>query len=564
MYILGINPTTEGTGGHDPSAVLFKDGQLRFGAEEERYVRDKHAVNTFPSESIKACLIHENIELSDLNKVVIPWRPREGQKNNIYNIIRQRSNRTLAEKAYHSLDSVMTYAVAPGKVKLNLSRIGTPVPPIEFKNHHLCHAASAFEPSGFDNALVLTADGQGEKYSTVLWEATTDGLERIRAYKDPNSLGKFYSAVTAFLGYQPNNGEGKIMGLAPYGKYNPDIADELLAEIETGVEYDVKKIARGGAEHLEQTFGRSRASNPGEFCDWEEDLAFVTQSILEGIVTDIIKEYCRQTGLENVCLAGGVALNCKMNKKVMELDCVEDIFIQPVSHDAGTALGAGLASDDVNDISAMKDVYWGPEYSTEEICNYLDKCKLTYSVPDDLERFVAKRLAEGDLIGWLQGRLEMGPRALGNRSILADPRTTDSRDRVNEFVKHRESWRPFAPSMLEEAVDKYLVDGESAPYMIKTFDIVQDLKTDISAVLHPADDTTRPQTVREDQNKKYYTLIEEFENITGVPVILNTSFNDRGEPIVRTPSEAVKDFFSMGLDILVLEDVVVKKQNNVT
>ncbi len=561
-YVLGINPTTEGTGEHDPSAVLFIDGQPVYGAEEERFSREKHAFNTFPKNAIEACLDFKQLHISDIDKVIIPWQPRKGQKNNVYNIVRNRLNTPLRAKCYHLLESVLTFAVAPGKIELELSRIGTPVPPIEFENHHLCHAASAFFPSGFENALILTADGQGNRYSTVVWKGTPGGIEKIQSYNETNSLGKFYSAITVFLGYRANNGEGKVMGLAPYGSPNEGIEETLRGQIDTGANYDVTEIAGGGVENLEGLFDRERVTNPGEFSDWEKDLAFVAQSILEEIVSNIVSKYCKDLDTCNVCLAGGVALNCKMNKRIIELDAVDNAFIQPIAHDAGTALGAGLLQNRVSNVSKMENVYLGSEYTTEEIIDSIEEFKLDYSLHDDLERVVAEQLADGALVGWYQGRLEMGPRALGNRSILADPRTEESRDRVNEFVKHRESWRPFAPSLLEGAIEEYLISGEPAPFMIKTFDVPQDVKDDISAVLHPADDTTRPQTVREDQNKRYYDLIKAFEAITGVPVVLNTSFNDRGEPIVRTPTEAIKDFFAMGLDILVIEDVLLKKEEN--
>jgi carbamoyltransferase len=366
------------------------------------------------------------------------------------------------------------------------------------------------------------------------------------------------------LGYYPNNGEGKVMGLAPYGERNHEIETALQGVIDTGVNYDVTEITTGGFEYgverLEDIFGRSRNTTRGEFDQWEKDLAFTTQYLLEETVTEITDKYLKKFGLNNVGLAGGVALNCKMNRRVMELDAVDQIFIQPVANDAGSAVGAGMLECGPTSISEMNETYFGPEFSAESIRQTLEKNKINYEEPDDLEQVIAEDIADGELVGWFQGQLEMGPRALGNRSILADPRTEESRDRVNRYVKHREEWRPFAPSMLEEVVGEYLQDHEPSPYMIKTFNTKPEKRDEISAVIHLGDDTTRPQTVREDQNPRYYRLINEFGDITGVPVVLNTSFNDHGEPIVNRPSEAIKDFFGMGLDVLVLNDFVVRKK----
>lgn len=556
--VLTVNPTTDAIGTHDPSAAIFRAGDLVFGVEEERFTRRKHAFNTFPSQAIQACLDHCGIELSDVDKILIGWEPRAAAKYNCRKAIDQPNIR---QKVYQLIQNIKDYTVAVPNLERKFGEIGEPVPPIETRPHHRCHAASAFFPSGLEQALVLTLDGRGEKESTVVWYGDDDGLERLRTYPYPNSLGGFYSSITAYLGFRPNNGEGKVMGLAPYGTRNQEVEAQLRTLIDTGVEYDVSGLNHHVGQsvgRLESVLGKPRKETPTEFTDWEKDVAHVAQKLLEDTVVDIVETYCQKEGLHTVCLAGGVALNCKVNKRVMELPVVDDLFVQPVAHDAGVAVGAGMLETQ-DQTETMQTVYWGPKYTTDDIIDRLDECKLGYIEPDDLERHVAERLADGELVGWFQGRLEMGPRALGNRSILADSRTVESRDRVNEFVKHREEWRPFAPTLLEEAVDEYLINGEPAPYMIKTFDVKNEKQAEIPAVLHPADDTTRPQTVREDQNPRYYNLLKEFEAITGVPVILNTSFNDHGEPIVNRPVEAIKDFFGMGLDILVLEDIVVDK-----
>lgn len=570
-YVLSFKPAIPGFGNHDPSAAIFEDGDLVFGVEEERFTRQKHATDTFPRNAIRACLDHCDIELSDVSKVVLPYQPKLGSK-----LFSAQARSALGgndpvpirlQEFERSIENFVARRFFPGtvvgRVEDRLADIGTPVPPIETREHHRCHAASAFYPTDQTESVVVTIDGRGDHDATAVWHGTQDGLERVRTWRLPNSLGHFYASVTEYLGYRAFNGEGKVMGLAPYGSHNEDIDRALRDHITTGVDYDVTAFTEygidEGVEKLEAVFDRPRRRERGEFTDWEQDLAFTVQALLEEIVVDIVEAYVEEIGSSSVSLAGGVALNCKMNKRVQESPLVDDLFIQPVAHDAGLALGGGWLEVEPSTVEPMETVYWGPSFDRDAIESTLETAKLDFTRPDDLERTVAERLADGALVGWFQGNLEMGPRALGHRSILADPRTAESRDRVNRYVKHREEWRPFAPSMLESAVDDYLVDGTPSPYMIKTFDVLEDRQDDIPAVLHPADGSTRPHTVTESQDERYHRLISEFEDITGVPVVLNTSFNDHGEPIVTKPSEAIKDFFGMGLDVLVLGDVIVEK-----
>lgn len=553
---------------HDPSAAIFEDGELVFAVEEERLVREKHAPERFPRQAVEACLNHCGIELDDLDRIVLPHCPSLEANLLPYQVQRSVTEPNSIGQKLSEFEDVLERQLAIRLLnttklwaKKHLEPIGKPLPQIETYSHHRCHAASAFFPSSFEEALVLTIDGRGEYDSTVVWKAHETDLERIRTYEFPNSLGIFYAVITEYLGYHAFNGEGKVMGLAPYGSGNQTIASTLKSKIDMGSNYDVTSITahgiNAGVHRLEDLFGRPQNDTPGQFTDWQKDLAYVSQQILEEIILAVVEQYCEQLGTDKVCLAGGVAMNCKMNKQIMELSNISDFFVQPVANDAGLALGAGMS--DRRYRSEMDTVYFGPEYSNSEIRETLEMNKLEYSNPTDLTRHVADQIADGKLIGWFQGQLEMGPRALGNRSILADPREEASRDRVNNYVKHREAWRPFAPSILEERADEYLVNAEPAPFMIKTFDVKSSKRNEIEAVIHPEDDTTRPQTVRKDQNPRYYQLLRAFEDITGVPVLLNTSFNDHGEPIVNRPNEAIKDFFSMGLDTLVLGDYVVEK-----
>ena len=569
-YLLAFKPATGLYGQHDPSAVLFEDGELVFGVEEERFSREKHAPSTFPGQAIEACLEYRDLELSDVDRVVLPYDPPLQSRIVAYDLRDALGADGVFGKLNHLEQTVrrqLTAQLFPEtRVRSELAKIGTPLPPIERRSHHACHAASAFHPSGFERAVVVTADAKGEYDSTVVWRGTPDGLERVRTYEHPNSLGLFYAIVTEYLGYRMFNGEGKVMGLAAYGDRDPDIEAALRDVIETGIDYDVTRLTRRwGTEHgitvLEELFDRPGRDEPGEFTEWEKNFAHTAQVLLEETVLSIIERYAEQFGFEDVALAGGVALNCTLNASIRASPAVDRVFIQPVAHDAGLAVGAGYLDQPPDAVDPMESVYWGPEYTTDSIVSELEKNKIGHERPDDLTNYVAGRIAEGALVGWFQGRLEMGPRALGNRSILADPRTEESRDRINAFVKHREGWRPFAPSMLEEAAAEYLCDYVSDPYMITTFSVREERADEIAAVLHPANGTTRPQTVRRDQNPRYYRLLTAFAEETGVPVLLNTSFNDNGEPIVRTPTEAIKDFFGMGLDLLVLDDVIVEKKH---
>lgn len=568
MFTLSFKPAVGSYGDHDPSAALFEDSSLIYGVEEERFTRVKHANSTFPRRAIQSCLEYRNLELSDVDRILLPYDPPLQTKIAGHKLSRAASRGSVAERLYMLNETIKDLLIARFYSTIEIERalvdaFGEPIPPIETREHHACHAASAFHPSGFDEALVLTIDGRGEYDSTVVWNGTPNGVVRHRTYEYPNSLGHFFGAITEYLGYRAFNGEGKVMGLAPYGSENEEIESTLRDAVDLSGNYDVTAITSdnitGGVDRLESLFDRPRKTSPADFSDWEKDLAFTAQKLLEEVVVELVDVYCDTLDKSRVALAGGVALNCKINKRVMEMDRVEDLFIQPVAHDAGLAVGAGFLDYRPSAVPDMTNAYWGPAYSTKEIEHVLRTNKVEYDIPEKLEETVAGHLADGQLVGWFQGRMEMGPRALGNRSILADPRTVESRDRVNEFVKHRENWRPFAPSMLESAVDTYLHNGEPSPYMIKTFDVVPDRREELEAVIHPGDGTTRPQTVNKDQNPRYFRLIKAFESQTGVPVVLNTSFNDHAEPIVMTPTEAIKDFFAMGLDLLAIGDVVVEK-----
>jgi carbamoyltransferase len=572
-YIISYKANRE-TGGHDCSAAIFRDGELTFAAEVERYSRIKHD-NALPIEPIKDCLDHENISIDHIDALAIPDSPRRRIKSLkqdaryfIPKIITSDSRESNLDdlsfvgKAYRIHNRLLMRAeqiMSRRFIQSAITGVFDSCPDIKFVSHHKAHAASAFYPARFDNGLILTIDGQGEDDSTVVWHAQQDRLSRIRTYKDNNSLGKFYSAVTEFLGFRRNNGEGKIMGLAPYGQETDYISQKLSRHITPGTDYDVSNIQY--SEDIDEILDWEASVGTNTFTQREKDLALFAQQFLERTVKDLIKSYIDETGMSNVGLAGGVFLNCKLNKEIVELPSVNNYFIQPVAHDGGLSLGAGwdIASVHPEKVSNMRHVYLGPEYQNKEIKTILRESKIDFHEPSNLIDYVVSSLVSGKLIGWFQGRMELGPRALGNRSILADPRDTESRDKINKYVKHRENWRPFAPSMTKEAADTYLKGNRHSPFMIDTFETISNGRDEIEAVLHPGDNTTRPQIISQDQNPRYYDLIRSFGDRTDVPVLLNTSFNDHGEPIVRTPVEAIRSFYSMGLDILVINNYVIEK-----
>ena len=566
---------------HDPSAVLSKNGKIIAGVEEERLIRIKHAVDVFPIQSIKFCLDYAGIKISDVDKIVIPDDPDLFRKDaySFWNLKRL-SYKLYLKNRYKeecgTLNPISHYVSNKKKSRQKImlylkSYFGEQkYPEIEFIGHHLCHAASSFYPSGFENATIISIDGVGDFDSTVIWSWDGDDFNREFSCKLDNSLGYFYGAFTVFLGYKFCNGESKIMGLAPYGEKNQDIFDVFDEIIKTSSKgYDVSEISipmifgtTVAVKRIEDLFGIKRRLPNEEFTKEHRDLAFAVQFYLEKIALNLVKLAVELCGNNNICLSGGVALNCKMNKKIMELPEVDKLFIQPVAHDAGLALGAVLEASkkigyDIN--FKMTHNYFGPNYDSVMIKNFLEERKISFSKIKNL-KFIAQALSKGKFIGWFQGRMEMGPRTLGNRSILMDPRRNDLKDSLNELVKHREKWRPYAPSILEDFADEIIENYDFAPFMIKTFDVNKKYRNDIEAVLHPIDKTTRPHVVYRDTNPRYYDFIREFWKITGIPMVLNTSFNDHGEPIVCNPQDALKMFYGAGLDILVLEDYMILKE----
>jgi carbamoyltransferase len=434
---------------------------------------------------------------------------------------------------------------------------------MRFVAHHLAHAISAYSYSGFEDAAVVVMDGRGAFEATSIWHGRDGRLEHVLTIPFPDSVGYFYSEFTEYLGFQRNSDEWKVMGLAPYGKPGVDLSAFIEAN---GAPYKVharKLVANGAAPFSEMVklLGPSRLAE-SEIDERHKDVAYAVQDACENAMMSVVKMAVEKTKCRNVCLAGGVALNSKANGKILASGMVEKVFVQPAASDDGVALGAALTPyldrGGRLPMRAMRHAYLGPEFDDEAIESALRTYKLKYMRLGDVAATAAELLSLGKILGWFQGRMEFGPRALGSRSILADPRDPEMNAKVNNAVKFREWWRPFAPSINKEAAGEYLESAGDSPFMILTAQVRPEKRAVIPSVTH-VDGSARPQTVEKEINPLYWKLIDEFGKRTGVPVIMNTSFNLRGEAIVHTPTDAVRTFFSSGMDALVIGSFLVEK-----
>jgi carbamoyltransferase len=556
MYVLGINCYL-----HDSSAALIKDGRLIFATEEERLSRVKKDAR-FPQRSIQAALDHAGIGFDDLDAVAFGWN--RGGVTPLHTL-RCTLTGALPFSGRHVAGALVTAAreVYNGNGQRILERtFGTPKRTFHI-DHHESHAWSAYALSGFDESLVLVMDGRGATQATTLYHARGSQLRPIKTIHYPNSLGAFYEGFTDLLGFERGNDEWKVMGLAAYGEPTQDLSDALHVGA-NGYQLNVPLVCGtwfNDLSRMTRRFGPRRDPEK-RITDEDRDLAASVQRMLEQAVFSLVAEGVRLTGSRNLCLAGGVAMNSKANGRILANGLVDDIFVQPAATDDGAAIGAAFGAHHAMGLPVpryrLTDAYLGPEHGDEEIEAVLGTYKLNGAYVPNVEQVAASLLADGYILGWFQGRMEFGPRALGNRSILADPRRAEMKDRVNECVKFREGWRPFAPSCLAESAGEYFEGCSDAPYMILTFDVRPEKRGVIPAVTH-IDNTARVQTVTREANPRYWRLISEFAALTGVPVIMNTSFNLRGEPIVCTPKDAIRTFYSSGLDFLVLGNFVVAK-----
>jgi carbamoyltransferase len=536
MYVIGISSGIK-HGHHDGAAVLLRDGELVAAAEEERFTLAKHARGELPRGAIDFCLKQAGITIRDVEFICSPLRT--------YTNYSQRLTDYFKFQFGHS-------------------------PKIELYDHHTCHAASSYYGSGFREATVLCFDFSGDSSSGVVMHARGNDLRVLTRFSRPNSLGLYYGMLTQYLGYQMTNDEYKVMGLSSYG--SPRYLEKFATILRpNGINYELDSVLdkrlrdreiytsdfstrqeRIFTEKLEDLLGPRRLR--GQPLDQRfTDIAASGQKQLEIVTTHVTREAIKASGCPDVCLAGGVSLNCKMNMEIAAEPSVRKLYVPPVPHDAGVALGAAMlkCAETGHSIAPLTHAYWGPEYSNDAIRSTLDKIGARYELVDDPVMRCVGDLTEEKTIGWFQGRMEYGPRALGNRSIIADPRSADMKDRINVSIKYREEFRPFCPSVLFDRQDEYFEDAFDAPFMVVTFPVKESARRKIPAVVH-VDNTARIQSVHEDTNPLYSRLIGEFAKATSVPMLINTSLNVNEQPTVNSPLEALHTYFCSGLDVLYL------------
>lgn len=558
MITLGLNYSQM----HDSSACLVRDGELLFAVAEERISRRKHDAG-FPALAIRACLDFAKIRADQVDEVCVGWQaPGTTYRHDLKLYLTNRwpisylnvlnSTRQFASM-WHQNGGANPFARQFGPIKTRY----------RFVDHHFAHAISAYSFSGFDDAAIVVMDGRGAWEATTIWHGSKGRIYPVLTINWPDSLGLFYATFTYFLGFVPNADEWKVMGLAPYGKPGVDLSMFL----------DVK------ANPYKANWELLHATSNNPFSDWpkslgsprepesditelHKDVAYAVQDLCEFAMLNVVRLALEKTNSRNLCLAGGVALNSKANGKIAASSIVQNIFIQPAASDDGVALGAALApfldGGQRLPLQLMRHVYLGPSFDDSSIAATLGTYKIHASRLSDPAATAAELLTQGKILGWYQGRMEFGPRALGSRSILADPRDPEMNGKVNNAVKFREWWRPFAPSLKQEAAPHYLESAYDSPFMILTAQVRPQKRAVIPAVTH-VDGSARPQTVEKHVNPLYYRLIDEFGKRTGVPVVMNTSFNLRGEAIVHTPTDAVRTFFSSGMDALILGSFLIEK-----
>ncbi len=570
-YVLGINAYHG-----DASAALLADGRLVAAVEEERFNRIKHAAG-FPSNAVRFCLHRAGISVSDVAHIGIARVPTAHLINKLtfvlYNRLmftRQGLDRLRSVEKVRNVKTVLADTLGVSESELRM----------EFHNveHHVAHMASAFLISPFEESALLSVDGFGDLCSTMLGRGVGTSIDKIDAVMFPHSLGLFYTCMTQYLGFPNYGDEGKVMGLAPYGepRYLDAMLDIVRPEGESGFTLNLDyfnhhirgvemtwdeaspQIGRVYSDKLIERFGPARKPR-SEITQHHRDLAASLQRCLEFHLFRILNRLQQCTGSINLCLAGGVAYNSVANGMIPHKTPFRNIFIQPAAGDSGTAAGAAFYIWNTllgNPRSyTMADVYLGPDYSGDELEQALRNYGVSYELCRNPEERAADLLSQGKIVGWFQGRMEFGPRALGNRSILADPRFPEIKDVLNRRIKHRESFRPYAPAVLEEYVEEYFEDAFSSPFMLVVFRVRPEKRPLIPAIEH-VDHTGRIQSVSRETNPRFWNLIEAFRNRTGIPLVLNTSFNEN-EPIVCTPQDALNCYATTKMDALVLGNFLV-------
>ncbi|MEX0832327.1 MAG: carbamoyltransferase C-terminal domain-containing protein [Actinomycetota bacterium] len=555
MNILGINCFA-----HDTAAALLVDGEPVAFVEEERLNRDKHT-KAFPDSAIQFCLDRAGISINEVDVVAFAHRAGLDFRRGALDAIKRVAPKRLAAQTYVDIGLVRKQQAFVRRWRYRGKVVNV--------EHHLAHAASAFYPSGFDEAAVLTLDRGGDFLSTTLGHGRDTKLTIEKDVGNPDSLGEIYTALTWYLGFKPNCDEGKVMGLAPYGRDRfakefrdlVRLTDDGLFEVNLDW-FNYQREGKPLAPKFIERYGPPRGPT-AELNEHHEDIAFALQDVIEEAGLHIARALHHATGSTNLAIAGGVALNSVMNARLLNETPFERLFVQASAGDAGNALGATLyvwhALLGHTREWTMTHPFLGPEPGEGELKRTVEKeGGLSWREVKDPATEAARMIAGGKIVGWFNGRAEIGPRALGARSILADPRRAEMKDIVNERVKHREPFRPFAPAVLDEAGDEYFDNYATNPFMLLVLPIRHDKRVAIPAVTH-VDGTGRLQSVTRDGFPEFHRLIEAFGAETGVPVVLNTSFNVMGEPIVNKPDEAVNDFLSTGMDALFLGPYLTEK-----
>ena len=586
---------------HDSAAAILVDGKIIAAAQEERFTRKKHD-SSYPYNAVEFVLKFAKLKLSEIDHIVFYEKPflKFERLLETYVAFAPRGFKQFTKSMPSWLREKLFQKNMLFKFLQEHDKEFVDEKKIFFSEHHLSHAASAFFPSPFKDAIILTADGVGEWATTTVAIGNRENLSIKKEIHFPHSLGLLYSAFTFYTGFKVNSGEYKLMGLAPYGepKYVDLIKDNLI-DIKKDGSFKLEQEFFDYATGLKMTSGRfdklfnqkPRDSKKEKLTQFHMDIAASIQSVTEEVMIKMATSLRTEFNIKNLCLAGGVALNCVANGKILEKKIFDNIWIQPAAGDAGGSLGAALAlwhlelkQERKISNNDMKGSYLGPSFSQKEIENELKSLNANFEILKEKELIdkTAESLKLGDAIGWFQGRMEFGPRALGGRSILGDPRSSSMQKNLNLKVKYRESFRPFAPSVLREDVDKWFKINEDSPYMLLVAEVLENKKiemtkeekklfgidklnikrSDIPAVTH-VDYSARIQTVHNETNPKYYSLIKKFKEMTNCPVLINTSFNVRGEPIVNTPTDAFNCFMGTEMDKLVIGNCFLdkKKQN---
>ena len=579
--------------GPNPAACLVQDGHLVAMAEEERFVRNKDIELHLPVQAMHYCLREGGIELKNIDTIAYAWDTRiyrgrifgtklkrwfaHNRRSDIKGIsldeLCARSIYALLEVGFHHPSFVRQML----RNHWDTIAYDLPLPEVHFVPHHLAHAAATYYTSGFDQATILTMDRNGEEICSAIWIAEGLNIRLVEKYELPHSLGWFYAGFTDYLGFRPEYHEGKVMGLSAYGASNEEITrkmDKVLTSHADGsYSLDPTYFFYGPgygyaySKKMVDLFGSPRrGDNDSNIEPYYKDIAYAAQERLEHVVLNLARRAIQLTQQSNLCLAGGVSLNCVANGKLARSDFVNRVHVPPPNNDSGAALGAALwmaRKQGAEPRFTLKHANWGPGYTDDEICRELDRLGISYQRHEAIEKVVAHDLAADQTVAWFQGRMEMGPRALGARSILGTAHDPEMFHRLNK-IKGRESWRPLAPAILEEAADEYLIEAQPSPFMTLAFSVRADKRDAIPAVVH-IDGTTRPQTVSRDSCPlRYWNVLKEFQALTGIPLFVNTSFNTRGEPIVCSVVDAVRTFYGSEIDELAIGPALVYKHSRLS